>query len=615
MSPATDTSIEPARLGGRLEGTEAVRAIKRLQHAWGHYADAGDYAAMADLFADHGCLILPPHQARGRDAILALLVQAMGGGDADPAPDRLNVRLQLSPVVTIGADGMTGKGRWHELALTGSDSESAEWSGGIQENEYVREGGVWKIAVLHHHPQFAGPHAIGWRSVSADVPLVPFHFTPDQAGTPIPDRAAPEIDAGALASRAQRLVDENLVQNLLAAYGFYTDRRLWDDVGDLFAEDGVLQEDGEQWSGRAAIRLGLQALLPAGLRRAEFFDHLQLMPAVDISSDGATARVRSIELQSISSPGSPDRWGVRVCEGEFRRTASGWCITSLRLRARLRAEHARGWHVLPWQPAASGGSGVGFAHPVRGERVVPAAAAAASLDDARRALAVAEAFDGAENVACAYGYYLDEAQWDATADLFARDGWKELSFIGTFIGRERIRDSLVGRYGRRPRRPTFLPIHQKTQPYVTVDAGGERARIRMKMLQVNSGWDAEAGTVAGVYEEQIVREDGIWRIHGMDLEYIVVMQWAGGWSAVTADQGRRFAPTPEAIAAFDPAPDAPLRGLAFAPFPEIGPLGFHFANPVSGRAPALRFEWSDGRFDSASGIPTTDMTRKASHDR
>jgi len=111
-----------------------------------------------------------------------------------------------------------------------------------------------------------------------------------------------------------------------------------------------------------------------------------------------------------------------------------------------------------------------------------------------------------------------------------------------------------------------------------------------------------------VYEEQILREDGVWRIHGMDLEYIMVADWDGGPAAVEAGAGRKFAPTDEAIAAFDPAPDAPLRGLAFAPYPEIGPLGFHFANPVSGREPALRFTWSDGRFDSAA--PTArDTTR------
>ena len=40
--------------------------------------------------------------------------------------------------------------------------------------------------------------------------------------------------------------------------------------------------------------------------------------------------------------------------------------------------------------------------------------------------------------------------------------------------------------------------------------------------------------------------------------------------------------------------DAPLRGQVFAPYPRVAPMGFHFANPVSGREPPLRLTWSDG---------------------
>ena len=40
--------------------------------------------------------------------------------------------------------------------------------------------------------------------------------------------------------------------------------------------------------------------------------------------------------------------------------------------------------------------------------------------------------------------------------------------------------------------------------------------------------------------------------------------------------------------------DAPLRGSVFAPYPRVAPMGFHFANPVSGREPTLRLTWSDG---------------------
>jgi hypothetical protein len=64
---------------------------------------------------------------------------------------------------------------------------------------------------------------------------------------------------------------------------------------------------------------------------------------------------------------------------------------------------------------------------------------------------------------------------------------------------------------------------------------------------------------------------------------------------------RKFAPDDAGIAAFEPAPDGPLRGRAFAPYPEVAPVGYHYANPVSDREPGLRFHWSDGRFDIPAG--------------
>ena len=67
-----------------------------------------------------------------------------------------------------------------------------------------------------------------------------------------------------LAARAQRLSDEIEVTNLQHAYGYYVDRKMWDDVADLFAADGTM-EIGLQgvYVGRTSIRRGLNAF---GLR-------------------------------------------------------------------------------------------------------------------------------------------------------------------------------------------------------------------------------------------------------------------------------------------------------------------------------------------------------------
>ena len=84
-----------------------------------------------------------------------------------------------------------------------------------------------------------------------------------------------------------------------------------------------------------------------------------------------------------------------------------------------------------------------------------------------------------------------------------------------------------------------------------------------------------------------------------DLAHLTLLLWAGSasglaWFALRelAAASRRFAPPPEQAARF--RIDAPLRGQVFAPYPRVAPMGFHFANPVSGREPHLRLTWSDG---------------------
>ncbi len=90
-----------------------------------------------------------------------------------------------------------------------------------------------------------------------------------------------------------------------------------------------------------------------------------------------------------------------------------------------------------------------FSNPAKGQaRVVGMASTpktSAELEsrlvEAERLLAQAEAQDAAENVSNAYGYYIDEFVRDDTADLFSTTGAKELSYIGLYTGRERIRKS------------------------------------------------------------------------------------------------------------------------------------------------------------------------------
>jgi hypothetical protein len=57
----------------------------------------------------------------------------------------------MQPVVTLAADGQSAKGRWHIMAMLGGYGTSASWAGGVYENQYIRENGVWKFKEVRYH--------------------------------------------------------------------------------------------------------------------------------------------------------------------------------------------------------------------------------------------------------------------------------------------------------------------------------------------------------------------------------------------------------------------------------------------------------------------------------
>jgi hypothetical protein len=147
---------------------EDVNAIKRLQRAYGYYIDEAQWDEVADLFASSASIEIGMDGVyRGRDRIRAYY-KALGGGRKGLAPGQLNEYLQLMPVITIGADGRSANGTWRAVILAGQKGKDAYWGEGPYENEYVKEGGVWKIAKLHWFQTLYVPYEGGWAK-NADV--------------------------------------------------------------------------------------------------------------------------------------------------------------------------------------------------------------------------------------------------------------------------------------------------------------------------------------------------------------------------------------------------------------------------------------------------------------
>ncbi len=603
----------------RVQDLASIRQIKHMQARWGHLALAGDWSGMAQMFTEDAELVTRGGVISGRAGLETWLRATQGNGQDGIPAGRMNLRLFLSPVITLAADGQSATGRWHEVALTAEVGGEAGWQGLTHVIKYANTPDGWLIAQIRPYAHFEGSYEDGWMHDVATLERAPYHYTPDEAGSLLPERVAGRaMEQDDIDGLSNALLAQSLAQNAVNAYGYYLDRGMYDDIVDLFAEDAVIEMGGiGSWSGKDGARAFLTRFGAPGLDEGELNDRPQLMPMTNVAIDGSMALIRNVELGMTGQHGAEGHWQVSMQTFLLRPDQNGdWRIHLMHRSPIMRSTYTDGWSdplpaALPTpvggEPTGETGLGsidfrnVGFAvPPLDNDLIIPVRGEATEFAGDPNALAKAEAFDGAANVSNAYGYYIDQFAWRNTAAVFARDGWKELSYIGTFIGNDRVLGSLIQRYGEGGPNDAFQAIHQKTQPYVTVlDDAGERAFVRTRLFQFNSSSSGPGSWISGIYENQIVKEDGIWRIHGMDLDYIWLGDYATGWTGIDPAASSRFGPSEEAIAAF--APDSPLRGETFAPYPAIRPLGFHFTNPVSGREPDVRLQWSDGhRFPAAN---------------
>ncbi|MEJ0100866.1 MAG: nuclear transport factor 2 family protein [Pseudomonadota bacterium] len=127
----------------RLDAAEGIRAAKRLQNAYGHYLEAGQWNDVAALFTQDATAEFPDGKAQGTAAIKELFMQRAGRSAPGLAPGQLNAHLQLQPIVNATADGGTILATYHEFWMQGEFGKGASSGGGVYENEYRRENGVW----------------------------------------------------------------------------------------------------------------------------------------------------------------------------------------------------------------------------------------------------------------------------------------------------------------------------------------------------------------------------------------------------------------------------------------------------------------------------------------
>ena len=152
---AVTTPATAQDLDARLTRVEDIKAIERLQNAYGYYQNRFLFAEPPTLFSsdrpevhyDGGVWV-------GKASVQRLWQRhfptVFGTDGQGPRAGVMFDQPMFQGVVDVAADGRTAKARFQTIGRFASYGQDERWVGGVFENDYVKEGRIWKIKVLRY---------------------------------------------------------------------------------------------------------------------------------------------------------------------------------------------------------------------------------------------------------------------------------------------------------------------------------------------------------------------------------------------------------------------------------------------------------------------------------
>lgn len=138
-----------AQLAHQVGVLQDQAEIERLQYAYGFFIDNRMFREMADLFADEGAWIEIGGRGRyyGKERVYQFLHEVLGEGRWGLARDEVINHVQQQLLISVDPDRQHARARARAEVQGNSPPGTPHLllADGIYENEYVREGGKWKI--------------------------------------------------------------------------------------------------------------------------------------------------------------------------------------------------------------------------------------------------------------------------------------------------------------------------------------------------------------------------------------------------------------------------------------------------------------------------------------
>ncbi len=456
--------------------------------------------------------------------------------------------------------------------------------------------------------------------------------TPEDSMTRL---AALETELSGLEHRAQLLEDTKAIKRLQRAYGYYVDKKLGDQIAALFADapDTTAELGGSGvYVGKTRIAEFYERVMGGnGLKPGQLFNHMILQGVVHVADDGMTAKGRWRALIELGEHGKSATWVEGPYENEYVKENGTWKFHKVHWYQTVAAPYDPGWHKAPlpldppladfppdrpptevyrsypsaYQPpyhyknpvsgrcepgvcnaTDTSQTAAGAAPPAPQQDAAPAGDPMQRVKAARERLAAiadrAEKIDDIneiENLQNSYGYYTDKMLWEEVLDLLTDDATMEIGPSGVYAGKNSIRRylySLSG--GKQGPLEGILFEHLQLQPIVTLAPDGQSAKGRWRTFIMTGTYGAGSGGNwgEGPYENEYVKEDGVWKISKIHWYATFFAPYEGGWLNTGKQAVEDYA------MGRGVEPDRP-PSERYEPYPGVYVPPFSFQNPVSGQ--------------------------------
>lgn len=162
-----------------------------------------------------------------------------------------------------------------------------------------------------------------------------------------PARKQLELRVEALERKIRLLEDRAAIEKLTRAYGYYIDKKLWDEVVPLFASDATVEisNRGVYRNTSGVERLFKQVIGRGhpGLADGELSNHMVLQGVVDVAPDGQTATGRWRAFIQIGMWQKAALWAEGTYDIRYVKHDGVWQFQHMRWYGTYFAPYDKGW--------------------------------------------------------------------------------------------------------------------------------------------------------------------------------------------------------------------------------------------------------------------------------